>query len=374
MPQTCEYLILGAGIAGASIAYHLAPHGNVIMCEMESQPGYHTTGRSAAFFAETYGGPEIRPLTMHSKSFLTNPPKDFCDGSLIHERGAIHAFEEKDRARAQVICTEMQQFLKSVHIIDRERVIQLSPILASSEIVGAIFDPDCGDLDVSALHQGYLRGFKTRGGALLNDAEMLKAEKVKDGWVVHTRAGEIKAKVIINCAGAWGDVVAERAGVKPLGLKPLRRTIVMAPADIIDPRGPIVIDIDEDYYFKPEGRQYLISPADETLTAASDAQPEIEDIAIAVDKFERITKTSVAKVENAWAGLRTFAPDRAPVIGFDDNNEGFFWSVGQGGYGIQTAPAWSEAAANIILTGDLPEKLKLLGANEKTYSPNRLCA
>lgn len=372
MSHKCDFLIFGGGIAGASLGYRLAPHGKTIICETESQPGYHTTGRSAAFYAETYGGSDIRPLTMCSKSFLKTPPEGFCDVPLITKRGAIHIFQEAKRQQAEDICKDMQKLLEGVHMMTRQEAIDAAPILSSSDVAGAISDPDCGDLDVFALHQGFLRGFKQLGGLLLSDAEMIEAKREQGGWVAQTRAGEVRARVIVNCAGAWGDVVAERAGIKPLGLTPLRRTIVMVPADNIDPHGAIVIDIDEDYYFKPEAGQYMVSPADETLSPACDAQPEMEDVAVAVDKFERATNSQVKKIENSWAGLRTFAPDRAPVIGFDDACDSFFWNVGQGGYGIQTAPAWSAAAASLITSGDIPDDLKALGTDREKYSPNRL--
>ena len=371
MSHQCDFLIIGGGISGASLGYHLAPHGKVILCEMESQPGYHTTGRSAAFYAESYGGRTIRPLTMGSKEFLGNPPEGFCDVPLITPRGAIHIFDESKRQHAEAMCAEMQQNLDTVQMISRQEAVEIAPIMASNDFVGAISDPDCGDLDVFALHQGFLRGFKQRGGEILSDAEMLSASRDEDGWTVETRAGEVQAGVIVNCAGAWGDVIAERAGVKPLGIMPLRRTIVMVPSDDIDPDGPIVIELDEDYYFKPEGGQYLVSPADETPTPASDVQPEMEDVAIAVDKFERATGQSVKKIENSWAGLRTFSPDRSPVIGYDDSCEGFFWSVGQGGYGIQTSPAWGKTAASLIISGELPGDVKALGAVRADYAPNR---
>ena len=372
MPHICDFLIFGGGIAGASIGYRLAPHGKVIICEMESQPGYHTTGRSAAFYAETYGGSDIRPLTMGSKDFLKNPPEGFCDVPLITKRGALHIFDENRRVPAEEICSDMQRLIEGVHMISRHEVLEVAPILSSSDVAGAICDQDCGDLDVFALHQGFLQGFQKRGGEILNDAEMIEAKQEGGSWLVRTRKGEVRAKVIVNCAGAWGDVVAERAGIKPIGLTPLRRTIVMVPAEGIDPDGPIVIDVDEDYYFKPENGQYMVSPGDETLSPACDAQPEVEDVAVAVDKFERATNSKVKKIENSWAGLRTFAPDRAPVIGFDDACDSFFWSVGQGGYGIQTAPAWSSAAASLIVTGDIPGDLKVLGGDKEKYSPSRL--
>lgn len=371
MAHICDFLIFGGGIAGASIGYRLAPHGKVIICEMESQPGYHTTGRSAAFYAETYGGSDIRPLTMCSKDFLKKPPEGFSDVPLIAKRGALHIFNEDKRARAKEICGDMQNLIAGVHMISRQEVLEMAPILSPTDVAGAICDQDCGDLDVFALHQGFLHGFKQSGGEILNDAEMIEAKRDKDSWLVRTHKGEVRAKVLINCAGAWGDVVAERAGIKPIGLTPLRRTIVMVPAHDIDPDGPIVIDVDEDYYFKPENGQYMVSPADETLSPACDAQPEVEDVAVAVDKFERATNSKVERIENSWAGLRTFAPDRAPVIGFDDTCDSFFWSVGQGGYGIQTAPAWSSAAASLILTGDIPDDLRCLGGDKGKYSPKR---
>lgn len=371
MTQLYDFLIVGGGIAGASIAYQLAPHGKVILCEMESQPGYHTTGRSAAFFAETYGSAAIRPLTICSKAFLHNPPTGFSEAPLITPRGAIHIFGEHRADYARTVFEQLRADIPGVKMMSRQEVLARASIMKDADFVGGIFDPDCADLDVAAIHQGYLKGFKKRGGQIVCNAEILTAQREKDIWNVVTTMGQMKARIIVNSAGAWGDIIAERSGVKPIGLSPLRRTIVTIPFADIDADGPVIFDLDDEYYFKPESGQYLASAADETPSHACDVQPEMEDIANAVDKFERATNTKVAKIALSWAGLRTFAPDRGPVIGYDETVEGFFWNVGQGGYGIQTAPAWSRTAAQLIIDRALPEEILSFGVDEAVYSPKR---
>jgi D-arginine dehydrogenase len=253
-------------------------------------------------------------------------------------------------------------------------VIEKAPYLKEASIVGGINDPECGGLDVAALHQGYLRGAKKAGATVMVNAGLERAVRENGRWRVKIRHGEIYTKTIINTAGAWADDVAERCGIAPLGITPLQRTIVSVghPEGLeFNPKSPVVIDVDERFYFKVEGHGYLLSPADETPVAASDAQPDMEDVAYAVHYFEEATGASIRNIESKWAGLRSFAKDRAPVIGYDPNSEGFFWNVGQGGYGIQTSPAWSRVAANLILGDDIPADLQDLGAKAEDYSPDR---
>lgn len=369
-----DFLIVGAGIAGAGLAYRLAPHGRVVILDMEEQAGYHTTGRSAAFYAETYGGPKLQPLTTASKVFLTCPPEGFADAPLITKLGAVHVFREPQRKQAEAMFREMQAALPGVALLDEEALLERAPHVSKGGFKGAIDDPDCGNLDVAALHQGYLRASKKAGVEVLLAAGLEAA--VHDGrlWHVKTRTGQVKARILINCAGAWADDIARRSGVSPLGLKPLRRTIITIPKPCDQPfdrHGPVVIDIDEAFYFKPEGEGYLVSPADETESRACDAQPELEDVAIAASRFEEATGAVVEKIDAKWAGLRTFAPDKAPVIGFDADQPAFFWNVGQGGYGIQTSPAWSELAAALVQKGDLPASLVEHGVKASLYAPAR---
>ncbi len=369
-----DFLIIGGGIAGAGIAYRLIPKAKVILIDMEEQAGYHTTGRSAAFYAETYGGPLLQPLTSASKEFLLHPPEEISEFPLLTQMGAVHIFKKEQRLAADRLLEELDS-LPGVSELSVEDVLSRAPLLDESKISGGVDDPDCGNLDVAALHQGYLRAAKKAGLEVRLEAGFESAEYFGDHWVVKTRAGELKVHTLINTAGAWADEVAEKSGVKPLGLKPLRRTIVTVPApDTVDfdKNCPVIIDVEENFYFKPEGQGYLISPADETLSPACDAQPELEDVATAIEHFQNATNTIVTKVEAKWAGLRTFAKDKAPVIGFDKEQPGFFWNVGQGGYGIQTSPAWSLLAANLVLNEPIADDLTGHNVKAELYSPARL--
>ncbi|WP_417459958.1 NAD(P)/FAD-dependent oxidoreductase [Kordiimonas sp.] len=368
-----DFLIIGAGIAGAGIAYRLAPHGRVLMMDMEEQAGYHTTGRSAAFYAETYGGPKLQPLTTASKAFLRRPPEGFTDTPLINPMGAIHIFREDQRAAAEQTFKSLVA-IEGVRLITRAEVLRRAPYLDGTAIAGGIWDPDCGNLDVAALHQGYLRAAKKAGADITLGGRLEAAAYDGQRWHVKTSTGQIKAKYLVNSAGAWADEVARRAGVHPLSLEPLRRTIITIPAPEgrpFDKHGPLIVDADEDFYFKPEGEGYLISPADESLSVPCDAQPEMEDVAMAASYFEGATASTVSRIEAKWAGLRTFARDKAPVVGFAHDNPAFFWNAGQGGYGIQTSPAWSDMAAHLLLGGALPAYLTRVGVQASVYTPAR---
>jgi len=370
-----DFLIVGAGIAGAGLAYRLAGQADVVLLDMEEQAGYHTTGRSAAFYAETYGGPKLQPLTTASKEFFYSPPAGFTDVPLLTKLGAIHVFRAVQSAVADKAFSVMAPALPGIRMLSRDDVTARAPYLAGSDFAGGIDDPDCGNLDVAALHQSYLKAAKQAGIQLLLASGLEAAVHDGSRWHVKTRQGQIKANCIVNCAGAWADQVAERSGVAPLGLSPLRRTIITVPNPQelpFDAHGPVVIDVEETFYFKPEGTGYLISPADETPSAPCDAQPELEDVAVAADHFERATGTMVDRIDARWAGLRTFAPDKAPVIGFDDTQPGFFWNAGQGGYGIQTSPAWSLLAASLIRGEPLSPELSANDVDPALYDPARL--
>ncbi len=370
-----EFLIVGAGIAGAGLAYQLAGQADMILLDMEEQAGYHTTGRSAAFYAETYGGPKLQPLTTASKDFFRAPPVGFTVVPLLTKLGAIHVYQQNQTAAAEAAFAEMAPALPGVRRLSRDEVLARAPHLHGGGFLGGIDDPDCGNLDVAALHQGYLRAAKRAGVPVLLAAGLEAAAYDGRRWHVKTRQGQIKARYIVNCAGAWADQVAERSGVAPLALVPYRRTIITVPNPAglpFDANGPVVMDVEEKYYFKPEGTGYLISPADETPSQPCDAQPELMDVALAADYFGRATGREVGRIEAKWAGLRTFAPDRAPVIGFDNQHPSFFWNVGQGGYGIQTSPAWSLLAATLIKGEPQPVMLRENRVDPTAYDPARL--
>ncbi len=362
-----DIVIVGAGIAGASIAAGLAPHRRVALLEAEAQPGYHSTGRSAAFWDESYGGPQVQPLTTASRPFLENPPEDFSDHSLLSPRGVLHIGKADQIGLAEAFEGEFAGSGVAMERWDRTRMVEKVPGLGAEWNLG-IWGPDCYDIDVAGLHNGYLRAAK-RAGAELKARAALKGARWRDGrWEIETAAGSLTADILVNAAGAWADEVATACEIGALGIQPYRRTIVQleidppAPADL-----PLVIGLDGSFYFKPDaGGRLWLSPHDESETPACDAAPEELDIAIAIDRMQQVVDWRVRRVEHSWAGLRSFAPDRLPVIGRDGAHPAFFWFAGQGGFGIQTAPAAAQLAASLLLDTDPPE-----GIDPKLYTPLR---
>lgn len=348
MPATYDTIIIGAGIAGASLGAQLVSQGRVIILEMEKQPGYHSTGRSAAFFAPAYGNKVVRDITTASEPFFRRPPNNFTDVALLHPREALFVARQDQ-------CESMSSLLtKTSHLraLDATRLTEKVPILDTNVLVSGAVDKTGGDLDVDAILQGFLRQFRSGGGELCLDTKVVQLKRTNDMWIVRTENAEYKSATVVNAAGAWADSIAESAGLAGLGIKPLRRTVVLVDApegtDISD--WPLTIDIDEQFYFKPDAGQLLISPADESPERPCDAQPDEVDIAIAIERFQQVTVLQVQKVNHSWAGLRSFAPDRSFVTGFDPRSTGFFWLAGQGGYGVQSSPALADIAA-YLLTG-----------------------
>ncbi len=370
----CDVAVIGAGIAGASAAAFIAPHARVLMLEAESQPGYHTTGRSAAFLAESYGAPLVRPLTKASKHFYLSPPPGFADVPLSHPRGALYVFDEAGRAKAEADAAAFARDIPEVRILDAGQTLALVPVLRRDKVAGAVLDPECRDLDVAAIHQGFLRRAKAGGATLVTRARVERLAQEAGHWRIRLADGrEVRAGRVVNAAGAWVDEVAKAAGLAPLGFRPLRRTIVIfAPHTVaVDPAWPVVIEIHEDFYFKPETGRILASPADETPSPPCDAQPEDIDVAIAADRIQQWTRMDVPRILNKWAGLRTFAPDRVPVVGEDPRAPGFYWCAGQGGYGIQTAWAMGRLTAAAVLDEPLPTALVEAGVRAGNYAPAR---
>jgi len=369
-----DFLVVGAGIAGASAAYRLSRTARVILVERESQPGYHTTGRSAAFFVPSYGGPLVRPLTLASAEFMHHPPADFTDFALLTHRPALYVARPDQLEALRRFHDMLHALDDTVEWLEAEAVAQKAPMLRAGYAAAAVWEPDSHDIDVGTLHQSFLRGFRRQGGQLVTDAGVTAMRREAGLWCVQAGGESYQAPVVINAAGAWGDALAGLAGAAPVGLAPLRRTIITfdGPPDAPVADWPLVLDIGHEFYFKPESGRVLASPSDETPVPACDVQPEAEDIALLVDRLERATTLSVPRINSKWAGLRTFAPDRAPVIGFDDRVEGFFWLVGQGGFGIQTAPAASELAAALAMGEALPPHLSNQGIGPQTYGVARL--
>lgn len=368
-----DFLVIGAGMAGASVSHDLARSASVCLVEAEDRPGVHATGRSAALFAPSYGGREIRALTRASRAFFDAPPAGFSEHPLLRHRGCMYIAREDQRAALGRMVREIQASGGRVSPIGADAAIAKAPLLRANYVAEAAFDLDAMDIDVDALHRGFLRGAKAAGAVLRTDARVLSAARRGDHWVVRLANGEVSARVVVNAAGAWADPVAALFGAAPVGLQPLRRTalIVDPPADCDVHGWPAVIDTDEAFYFKPDAGKLLLSPADETPTSPGDAQPEELDIALGVERVTAALKLTVRRVNHSWAGLRTFAPDRVPVMGFDPRAPGFFWCAGQGGYGIQTAPAMGRTAAALALGRVAPDDVRAEGLQAQDLSPAR---
>jgi D-arginine dehydrogenase len=370
MSNTADILVIGAGIAGASVAAHLAAGHKTFLLEMEDRPGYHTTGRSAALYEPNYGPPVIQALSRASKSWFDTPPEGFVETPILSSRPTLFIVPKgQEDWEAKFL-----EHAKEVERLAPDATTGLVPILRPEVLLWAHLDRSTADIDVDVLHQGYLRLFRKRKGTLMTDAEVLELTRRGGTWACRTKAGDFSATIIVNAAGAWGDVVAARAGIKPLGLIPKRRSAALIAApdghDIRD--WPATCDVAETFYFKPAGAVLMISPADATPAEPHDAFADDMTIAQGIDRMQACTTIDVTHLQHTWAGLRTFAPDGCPVVGEDPDSSGFFWLVGQGGYGIQTAPALSLAAAQIIENGSIPESIAAFGLTAHSLSPSRL--
>lgn len=365
-----DFVVIGAGIAGASIAAELASRARVLLLEGESQPGYHTTGRSAALFTCAYGPAPIRALTRASEEFLRNPDSPYLDHPLMQERQVIFVSRSDQTAALSSLHEELGNAVTPIDGVEARRLV---PLLREGHIVEALCDRTASDVDVAALHQHYLRLFRALGGELRTNARVDALTREGPSWLIKTRSDNYSADTIVNAAGAWCDEVAQLAGTATVGLVPKRRTamIVSAPDMVIPDEWPMVVDVQEQFLLKPEAGKLLISPADETPSPPCDAQPEELDVAICIDRIETAFDLKIQHVERKWAGLRSFVADKCPVVGFDPDVDGFFWLAGQGGYGIQTAPALAALAAAMALGDETPEYIKTQGIDEGAFNCRR---
>lgn len=371
--QSADVLIVGAGMAGASAAYFLAPHLRVLLLEREAQPGYHATGRSAAMYSETYGNATVRAITTASKPFYFKPPPGFAEHPLVTPRGSLIVGTAADQDHLRTVWQDLRDLVPDVQWCTQDDILQRVPVLRPEAAHCGVYEPNAMDMDVHAIHQGFLRGAKAAGAQLVCSAGVQRMQRAAGAWRVDTEAGSFVAPIVINAAGAWCDELARLAGVAPVGLVPKRRTAFTAEAPTGCDIGhwPLVIDAHESFYFKPDAGVLLMSPANEDAMDPQDVQPEELDVAIAVDRIETATTLQIRQVRRKWAGLRSFVADKTPVVGFAPDAPGFFWLAGQGGYGIQTAPAMGELAAALVRGLPVPAAMAALGVRQEDVSPGR---
>ena len=371
---THDFIILGAGIAGASTGHFLAPHGRCAMLERESQPGYHSTGRSAAQFIASYGPPQVRALSRASEPFFQHPPDGFASAPLLTPRGLLTVAGEAELPHLQEAWDVLKAISPRGRWLGADEALTMVPALRPGKVSAAIYEPDSFDMDVHAIHQGYLRGFRRAGGELVTDAEVVFIDRAGDLWRVRTAAGaEYTAPVLINAAGAWCDAIAGLAGVAPIGLVPKRRTAFTfaPPAGVDTAHWPLLLAADESFYMKPDAGALLASPVNADPTVPQDVQPEELDIALGLHAIETWT-TLRPRPTHTWAGLRSFVADGELVGGFDASAPGFFWCAAQGGYGIQTSAAMGEACAALARGWPLPAHISACGLTAAMLSPGRL--
>lgn len=364
-----DVIVIGAGIAGAGVAAELAADRRVLILEMEERPGVHTTGRSASVHSETYGNPCVRRLSRASRDHFL----EGAEGrSFATDRGCLYLATEAQLDRLDAFGRQ-PTVAPAVERIGESELRALNPLFRPGVVVAALFEREARSLDVDAIHADYLRRFRRAGGILECSAPVERLDRRGGAWTVEAGGRRFRAPLVVNAAGAWGDVVAGLAGVRPIGLQPLRRTVALVdpPAGVDVSRWPMAVDIDEQFYLKPDAGRIILSPADETPMDPCDAWAEEIDIAVAVDRVQQVVDLPVHRVAHSWAGLRTFAPDRSPVAGYDAEASGFFWLVGQGGYGIQTVPALSRFAAAMARGEDMPGDLRTLGLQAADLAPGR---
>jgi D-arginine dehydrogenase len=365
-----DICVIGGGLAGLSAAAGLAAVRSVVLVEREPHWAYHATGRSAALFAESYGNTAVRALTRASRDFYLTSDEA---AQFTRPRGALFVAAATQQDELRALYATLSAASSRIEMLGPDAALRLCPVLKPELLAAALLDPDARDIDVAAVVDYYARQFRARGGRPCREAEVTRLERVDDAWLIRAGAREILAKVVVNAAGAWADEVARAAGVAAVGLEPRRRTAVrVSCAPWVAADWPFIVDVSEQWYFRADAGALLLSPADETPSPPCDAQPDDYDVALTIARVEAATRLSVDRPLSAWAGLRTFAKDRTPVAGFDPQARGFYWLAGQGGYGIQTAPALAELAVAQI-TGDATlSRLAACGVDAAALSPGRL--
>lgn len=371
-----DFLIIGGGIAGASTGYFLSRHGKVAVLERESHAGYHSTGRSAALYTVAYGTPQVRTLTAASRAFFDNPPEGFVEHPILTPRGEMTVDFEGNPEELQRQYESAKASVPQMRLLSADEACAIVPVLRREKVHGAMLDPSAADIDTDGLLQGYLRGIRRNGGSVQLDSEALEISRIDDVWEVRCAQQTYRAPVLVNAAGSWSDKVAELAGATPLGLTPKRRAaFLFSPPEGVDSHAwPVLVSLDESFYFKPDAGMLLGSPANADPVEPHDVQPEELDIAMGIYQIEEHTTLSIRRPSHTWAGLRSFFADGDLVSGYDPATPGLYWVAGQGGYGIQTSAAMGEASAALIRREALPEHLTRHGLNAEMLSPARLLA
>ena len=373
---TADFIVIGAGIAAASIGHALAGRGSVVLLERESQPGYHSTGRSAALFMESYGTPQVRALTMASRAFLEQPPEGFVEVPILSPRGVLMVGTADQTGLLDDHWAVLRAISPQASRLDGAEACARVPVLRPERVAGGVYEPDASDIDVHALHQGYLKSLRRQGGRVVCDAEVRALECHAGVWRIEAGGRRWQAPVVVNAAGAWCDVIARLAGARPIGLVPKRRAafVFAPPAGLRVERWPAFVGVDESWYVKPDAGQLLGSPANADPVEPHDVQPEELDIALAIDRIEAMTTLKIVRPTRTWAGLRSFVADGDLVGGYDPEVPGFFWVAAQGGYGIQTSAAMGQACAALVVGEALPGSIARFGITEAMLSPTRLRA
>lgn len=368
-----DAIVIGAGIAGASAAYFMAPHARVLVLEREAYAGMHSTGRSAALFSETYGSPQVRALTRAARPFLMQPPAGFAAHPILTRRGATILGRAVQVDDVLALYEAIAPFTRDIELHDTARLLAAVPVLRPEAAQIGLHEPGASDIDVNELHQGFLRGLRARGGQLRLNVDIRAISHGTGGWQVDDGVQAFRAPLLLNAAGAWVDQVATLAGVAPIGITPKRRSafVFEPPENLATADWPFITSFDESYYFKPDASLLLGSCANADPVEPHDVQPEDYDIALGIHRIEEATTMTIRRPRRSWAGLRSFVADGDLVGGFAPEAPGFFWVAAQGGYGIQTSAAMGEACANLALGRPLPAPLVDAGLSAAMLAPRR---
>ena len=371
--ENYDFIVIGGGIAGACAGFALAGHGRVVLLEREQHVAYHSTGRSAALYTVAGSSLTVRGLTLASKRFFLQPPPGFSEAPLLTPRGALFVARPDQQELLDALMLRTSSLAEEFSRFSVARAREIVPVLREDYVAGAVYEPGCMGIDVHALHQGYLRDIRRNAGAVLTGAGVTSLERAGRQWQVRTGRHTFAAPTVINAAGAWADQIATLADLQPVNLQPMRRTVVLfdPPPDVDIRAWPAVMDIGEQFYFKPESGSILASPADETPMKPCDAHPDEIDVALAIDRVNAAANLPVRRIVKRWAGLRSFVADRLPVVGYDAEAEGFFWFAGQGGFGIHTSPAMGQLCASLVLHKGVPPEIAAFGISDAQLSPAR---